>query len=135
MPFLDTPRDFWVKVLDTNLLGPIAITHAVAKQMVEANVVQGRIVFVSSDAGRVGSQGEAVYSSAKGGLISLTKSLAREFTRYGITVNCVSPGPVDTQLFRQLTDRRKTALVRAIPLKRVGEPQDIADAVSYFASA
>lgn len=134
VPFLDTSEAFWTKALGINLLGPIAVTHAFASMMVSAHVSDGRIVFVSSDAGRVGSMGEAVYAGAKGGIFGFAKSLARELARYSITVNCVSPGPVDTRLFQQLTDRRKESLTKAIPLKRVGKPEEVAEAVAFFAS-
>lgn len=132
-PFLETDEAFRRRILEINLLGPISVTFVFAKEMVDSGVVDGRVIFVSSDAGRVGSKGEAVYSSAKGGLISLAKSLAREFARHGITCNAVAPGPIDTRLYQQLSDRRKEALLRGIPLRRVGLPADVAGAVSYLA--
>ena len=99
MPFVDTTPEFWDKILAINLKGPIACTHAALPAMIDAGVRQDRD-FIASDAGRVGSTGEAVYSAAKGGLIALTKTLAREMARHRINVNCVCPGPSDTPLFR-----------------------------------
>ncbi|MGQ0570659.1 MAG: SDR family NAD(P)-dependent oxidoreductase, partial [Armatimonadota bacterium] len=98
----------------------------------------GRIVNIASDAGRAGSSGEAVYSAAKGGVIAFTKSMARELARWGITVNCVCPGPSDTPLFRrEITEpypKLAESLTRAIPLGRLGTPEDVAPAVTYLAS-
>jgi 2-hydroxycyclohexanecarboxyl-CoA dehydrogenase len=94
----------------------------------------GRIVNIASDAGRVGSSGEAVYAGAKGGVIAFTKSLARETARHGITANAVCPGPTDTPLFRAQPERLQEALARAIPMRRIGLPEDVANAVAFFAS-
>jgi 2-hydroxycyclohexanecarboxyl-CoA dehydrogenase len=131
--FLDTERPFWERVLAINLLGAIAVTHAFLGAMIERGS-GGRFVNVSSDAGRVGSSGEAVYAGAKGGVIAFTKSLARETARHGITANVVCPGPTDTPLFRAQAERLQEALVRAIPMGRLGAPEDIAAAIAYFAS-
>lgn len=131
--FLDTERPFWERVLAINLLGAIAITHAFLGAMIERGR-GGRFVNVSSDAGRVGSSGEAVYAGAKGGVIAFTKSLARETARHGITANVVCPGPTDTPLFRAQAERLQEALLRAIPMGRLGAPEDIAAAISFFAS-
>ena len=98
MPFVETTPDFWDKILAINLKGPIACTHAVLPPMIEQGY--GKIVTIASDAGRVGSTGEAVYSAAKGGLIAFTKTIARETARHRINVNCVCPGPSDTPLFQ-----------------------------------
>ncbi len=95
----------------------------------------GKIVNVASDAGRVGSLGETVYAGAKGGLIAFTKSLARETARYQINVNCVCPGPTDTPLMAAVPDKVKDALIKAIPFRRLGKPEEVADAVLFFASA
>jgi NAD(P)-dependent dehydrogenase (short-subunit alcohol dehydrogenase family) len=92
------------------------------------------IVNVASDAGRVGSAGETVYAGAKGGVIAFTKSLARELARHRITVNCVCPGPTDTPLFQSLPENMREALIRAIPFRRVAQPEEIAHAVLFFAS-
>jgi 2-hydroxycyclohexanecarboxyl-CoA dehydrogenase len=131
--FLDTERPFWERVLAINLLGAIAITHAFLGAMIERGR-GGRFVNVSSDAGRVGSSGEAVYAGAKGGVIAFTKSLARETARHGITANVVCPGPTDTPLFRAQAERLQEALLRAIPMGRLGAPEDVAAAISFFAS-
>jgi 2-hydroxycyclohexanecarboxyl-CoA dehydrogenase len=95
----------------------------------------GKIVNVASDAGRVGSLGETVYASAKGGIIAFTKSLARETARYHITVNCVCPGPTDTPLFHAQPEKVKLALEKAIPFRRIAQPQELADAILFFASS
>jgi 2-hydroxycyclohexanecarboxyl-CoA dehydrogenase len=99
--------------------------------MIERN--GGRIVNIASDAGRVGSLGETVYAGAKGGLIAFTKSLARETARYGITVNCVCPGPTDTPLMAAVPEPVAEALKKAIPMRRFGKPEEVAEAVLYFA--
>jgi 2-hydroxycyclohexanecarboxyl-CoA dehydrogenase len=133
-PFLDNDPDFWRKVIAINLLGPIGVTRALLGPMIEHGV-PGHIVNVASDAGRVGSSGETVYASAKGGVIAFTKSLAREMARFRINVNCVSPGPADTPLFHnQVPEQLQTALIRSIPFKRLAQPEDVANAIAFFAS-
>ena len=132
-PFLENDRPFWDKVLAINLMGPISVTRAFLDGMI-ANDTGGRVVNVSSDAGRVGSLGETVYSSAKGGVIAFTKSLAREMARYKINVNCVCPGPTDTPLLASQPPRIQEAMVRATPFRRLGQPQDIANAIAFFSS-
>jgi 2-hydroxycyclohexanecarboxyl-CoA dehydrogenase len=94
----------------------------------------GRIVNVASDAGRVGSLGETVYSAAKGGVISFTKGLAREGARHGVLANCVCPGPTDTPLLKSEPEKFLEAFVKAIPLRRFGKASEVADAILYFAS-
>ena len=137
-PFVDTDELFQSRVLEINLGGPIRVVRAVLPDMIEAEY--GRIVLVSSDAGRVGSSGEAIYAAAKGGVIALAKSIAREVVRHGITANCVCPGPTDTPLFRGLAeatddgDRITQALERAIPMRRLGQPDDVAPAIAFLAS-
>lgn len=131
IPFKDQTNDFMDKVLAINLAGPVRLTHMIFKSMVENG--SGKIVSVASDAGRVGSSGEVVYSAAKAGIIGLTKALAREGARYKITVNCVCPGPTNTPLFDANPDKLKHALLNAIPFKRLAEPADIANAILYFA--
>ncbi len=133
-PFLENERDFIRRVVAINYLGPVMLTQAFLKSMVERGA-GGRVINVSSDAGRVGSTGETVYSGAKAGMIGFTKSLAREMARHQITVNCVCPGPTDTPLFRRQPERMQEALERAIPFRRLAQPDDIAQAVRYFASA
>ncbi len=132
-PFVKTEPDFWRKVIGVNLLGAVNFSKAVIEGMIERGE-GGKIVFVSSDAGRVGSSGEAVYAAAKGGVVAFTKSLAREVTRYKIRVNCVCPGPTDTPLFAAQDQKMKDALVRAIPMRRLGEPREVAAAVAFLAS-
>ncbi len=133
-PFLDTEPPFWDKVLGINLIGPIAVSHAFLPAMIDQGH-GGRIVNVASDAARVGSAGETVYAGAKGGVVSFSKSLAREVARHGITVNAVCPGPTDTPLFRAQPENVQAALQRAIPMHRLAAPQDIAVAIAFFASA
>ena len=134
-PFVDSQPETWERLVRVNLLGPIHLTPAVLPIMIEAR--RGRIVNIASDAGRVGSSGEVVYSATKGGVIAFTKGIAREVARHGITVNAVAPGPTDTPLFAGLAaDQPKLgdALKRAIPLGRLAEPIDIARAVAFLAS-
>jgi 2-hydroxycyclohexanecarboxyl-CoA dehydrogenase len=131
IPFKDNTHEFMDKVLALNLAGPIRLTHGIYKAMIEAGK-GGKIVSVASDAGRVGSSGEVVYSAAKGGIIALTKALAREGARYKITANCVCPGPTDTPLFHANPEKLKAALIGAIPMKRLAKPEDIGGAILYF---
>jgi 2-hydroxycyclohexanecarboxyl-CoA dehydrogenase len=131
-PFVENSNDFWHKVIDLNFLGPVAVTRAFLDRMIERGA--GKIVTVASDAGRVGSMGEAVYSGAKGGAIAFTKALAREMARYSINVNCVCPGPTDTPLLAAVPEKHREAFVRATPLRRLAKPSEIADAVLFFAS-
>lgn len=136
--FLDTDPALWERIIAINLKGPINLHHAVLKGMQARR--SGRIVNVASDAGRVGSSMEAVYSACKGGIISFTKTMAREMARSGITLNCVCPGPTDTPLLRELTGagdqgaKIGEALRRSIPLGRLGEPDDLAGLVAFLAS-
>lgn len=131
-PFLENDDAFITKVVELNFMGPLRIVRAFLPQMVERK--QGKIVNVSSDAGRVGSLGETVYSGAKGGVIAFTKGLARETARHGITANCVCPGPTDTPLLQAVPEKHREAFQRAIPMKRFAKPSEIADAVVFFAS-
>jgi 2-hydroxycyclohexanecarboxyl-CoA dehydrogenase len=129
-PFMENPPEMWEELIAINLLGAVRLTRAVLPPMVAAQ--SGKIVNISSDAGRVGSMGETVYAAAKGGLIAFTKSLAREMARHKINVNCVCPGPTDTPLFQRQPERMREALTRAIPFRRIAQPQDIAEAVMFF---
>jgi 2-hydroxycyclohexanecarboxyl-CoA dehydrogenase len=135
-PFVETTPDFWDKILAINLRGPIACTRAVLPPMIEQRY--GKIVTIASDAGRVGSTGEAVYSAAKGGLIAFTKTIARETARHRINVNCVCPGPSDTPLFQKefaaTSPKLAESLTRVIPWGRLGVPDDVAPAVVFLAS-
>ena len=132
-PFLENPPEMWDRVVAINLMGAVRLTRSVLEPMIAARA--GKIVNISSDAGRVGSMGETVYAAAKGGLIAFTKSLARELARYQINVNCVCPGPTDTPLFQRQPDRMKEALTRAIPFRRIAQPIEIAQAVLFFLSS
>jgi len=136
--FVDTKPGEWQALIDINLRGPLNMHHLVLPQMLAR--AAGRIVNISSDAARVGSSGESVYSACKGGIISFSKTLAREVARKGITVNVVCPGPTDTPILRGFLGEGEAgqkvydALVRAIPMKRVGQPDDIPGLVAFLAS-
>ena len=130
-PFVDNDAAFWQRVVDINFLGPIKLTRALLGPMIERK--SGKIVNVASDAGRVGSSGETVYAGAKGGLIAFTKSLAREMARYSINVNCVCPGPTETPMLMALPENHLEAFKRAIPMRRFGQPTDVANAILFFA--
>jgi 2-hydroxycyclohexanecarboxyl-CoA dehydrogenase len=136
MPFLDTDAELWERVIRINLLGPIGVTHAFARGMKERGA--GRIVNIASDAGRVGSSGEVVYSAAKGGVIAFTKGLARELARYSINVNCVCPGPTDTPMLSIFEGERGRQIIesmtKAVPFRRLAQPNEIAAAVAFLAS-
>lgn len=130
--FMDNEPEFWDRVVDINLMGPMRLARALLRPMIERNA--GKIVNVASDAGRVGSAGETVYSGAKGGLISFTKGLAREMARHSIHVNCVCPGPTETPMLMAVPERHREAFLRAIPLRRFGKPSEVADAILFLAS-
>lgn len=132
-PFMETTVEFRVKNISINLLGTMTVSQIFLRAMIDAGS-GGRVVNVSSDAGRVGSMGETVYSGAKGGIIGFTKSLAREMARHRITVNCVCPGPTDTPMLRSAPKKITDALANAIPFKRLALPEDIMNAVRFFAS-
>ena len=137
-PFLSSTPDLWKKVIDINLYGPLNMHYAVLPGMVQRK--RGRIVSIASDAGRVGSSGESVYSACKGGVIAFTKTLARELARSNIQLNTVCPGPTDTPLLRSLIDEGEAgaklvdALTRAIPMRRLGQPGDYPGIVAFLAS-
>jgi 2-hydroxycyclohexanecarboxyl-CoA dehydrogenase len=132
-PFVKNTPEYWDQIVNLNFMGPVRITRAFLDPMIEAN--SGAIVYVASDAGRVGSTGETVYAGAKGGVIAFTKSLAREMARHQIRVNCVCPGPTDTPLFRSQPEKMQEALEKAIPLRRLAKPEEVADAIAFFASS
>jgi 2-hydroxycyclohexanecarboxyl-CoA dehydrogenase len=131
-PFLQNQTEFWDRVMAINLMGPIRLTRRLLPPMFEAGA--GKVINVASDAGRVGSLGETVYSAAKGGLIAFTKALAREAARYQVNVNCVCPGPTDTPLLQAVPEKHRDAFVRATPFRRVGKPKEVADAILFFAT-
>ncbi len=135
--FLDTEPKFWEQVIRINLYGPLNMHHVVLRRMVEHG--GGCVVNIASDAGRVGSSGEAVYSACKGGVIALTKTLARELVGKGIRLNTVCPGPTDTAILQSFTEGPDGAkilegLKRAIPMKRVGTIEDYPGMVAFLAS-
>jgi 2-hydroxycyclohexanecarboxyl-CoA dehydrogenase len=136
--FVDTTPELWDQIIAINLRGPVNMSHVVLKGMVTRG--HGRVVNIASDAGRVGSSQEAVYSACKGGIIAFTKTVAREVARKGITLNAVCPGPTETPLLAAAAgegergERMRAALINAIPMKRVGQPDDIPGAVCFLAS-
>lgn len=138
VPFMDTERDLWDKVVAINLYGPLNMHHIVVRSMAERGF--GRVVNVSSDAGRVGSSGEAVYSACKGGIAAFTKTLARELARKGVVLNVLCPGPTDTPLFASVAEdseagqRIAEGLKRAIPLRRLGQPEDYPGLITFLLS-
>jgi 2-hydroxycyclohexanecarboxyl-CoA dehydrogenase len=137
-PFIETDEDFWQRVIEINFKGCLRVTHRVLPGMLERGY--GRIVNVASDAARVGSSLESVYSGAKGAVVAFTKTLARETARRGITANSVCPGPTETPLLHSLVERGARAqgtieaLRRAVPMRRLGTPEDVAPAVAFLAS-
>ena len=137
-PFLQTDEMFWDRVLEVNFKGALRLTHGVLPSMLERE--WGRIINIGSDAGRVGSSLESVYSGAKGGLIAFTKTIAREVARKGVTANAVCPGPTDTPFLREVVakqgdaDKVIGAMVSGVPMKRLALPHEIAAAVRFFAS-
>ncbi len=136
--FTDTDPEMWSRIIGLNLVGVLACTHAVLPGMQAAGY--GRIVSIASEAGRVGSKGSAVYSAAKGGVISFTKTIARENARFGITANAIAPGPIDTPLLRSalefgaIGERVVETMKSATQLRRLGEPDEVAAAVAFLAS-
>ncbi len=134
-PFVDSTEETWDRLLAVNLKGPINTCHAVVTGMIARG--SGKIVNIGSDAGRVGSSGEAVYSATKGGVIAFSKTLAREVAANGVNVNCVCPGPTDTALLDQVAEASQKlydSLARAIPMRRIGQPTDIAPVVAFLVS-
>ena len=135
-PFLETGEAFWDRVIEINFKGCLRVTRAVLPGMVERGF--GRVVNIGSDAGRVGSSHEAVYSGAKGGVIAFTKTVAREVARSGVTANAVCPGPTRTPMLEVMAqeggEKLVESLTRAVPMRRLGEPEDVAAAVTFLAS-
>lgn len=135
-PFLETDEPFWDRVIEVNYKGCLRMTRAALPGMVERR--WGRIVNIGSDAGRVGSSFESVYSGTKGAVIAFTKTIAREHARSGVTANTVCPGPTDTPMLAEVAadqgEKVLEAMKRAIPMKRLATPEDIATAVAFFAS-
>ena len=134
-PFVDSDPADWDRVIAINLYGVLNTSKAVLPVM--AGQGSGTVVNLASDAGRVGSSGEAVYSAAKGGVIAFTKATAREMARHQVNANCICPGPTDTALFASMggdNPKLRESLTRAIPFKRLADPADLANAVAFFAS-
>ncbi len=137
-PFTKTEPAEWEKLIAINLTGALHLHHAVLPGMAARK--SGRIVNVASDAARVGSSGEAVYAACKGGLVAFSKTIAREHARHGITVNVVCPGPTDTALLAGVAEgapnpeKLLEAFTRAIPMGRLGQPNDLAGAIAFLAS-
>ena len=138
MPFLKTTPDFWQKIIAINYFGPLNMTHAVASGMAQRG--GGRIIFIASDAGRVGSSGEVVYSGCKGATIAFAKAFAREVSRKKVLLNCVCPGPTNTPAMDAFVgtgeegQKIRDAMVRGVPLGRIGEPDDYPGLVAFLAS-
>lgn len=134
-PFLTSRVPDWDRVIAINLYGTLHCSQAVLTVMEEQG--SGAVINIGSDAGRVGSSGEAVYSAAKGGIIAFTKTVARELARSKVNVNCICPGPADTPLFAGISEgnpKLRQALEKAIPMRRLAQPEDLANAVAFFAS-
>ena len=137
-PFVKTEPAQWDKLIAINLTGALHMHHAVLPGMAARK--SGRIVNIASDAARIGSSGEAVYAACKGGLVAFSKTIAREHSRHGITVNVVCPGPTDTALFAEYKEgagnpeKLVEAFTRSIPLGRIGQPDDLPGAILFFAS-
>jgi 2-hydroxycyclohexanecarboxyl-CoA dehydrogenase len=135
-PFLESTPETWDKVIAINYRGVLNCCKAVAPRMQQRK--HGKIVSISSDAGRVGSTGEAVYAGCKAAIIGFSKTIAREFARYGINVNVVCPGPTQTALLKTAMAGREgvlDAMAKGIPFRRLGQPEDLAGAVAFFASS
>ena len=137
-PFLKTDPAFWQKIISINLVGPMNLLHTVLPGMVARG--GGKVVNIASDAGRVGSSGEAPYSACKGGIIAMTKTLARELATKGVRLNTVCPGLTETGMLESFMtgagnpDKLREAYTRAVPIGRLGKPEDIAGAVLFLAS-
>jgi 2-hydroxycyclohexanecarboxyl-CoA dehydrogenase len=136
-PFVQTDEAFWDRIIEINFKGALRLTHGVLPGMIERQ--WGRIINIGSDAGRVGSSLEAVYSGAKGGIIAFTKTVAREVARKGVTANVVCPGPTDTPFLAETVskqgdaDKVINAMTSAVPMKRLAQPEEVAAAVRFFA--
>ncbi len=137
-PFLKTDPAFWQKIISINLVGAMNLLHCVLPGMVERG--GGKVVNIASDAGRVGSSGEAPYSACKGGIIALTKTLSRELASKGVRLNTVCPGLTETGMLEAFMqgagnpEKLREAYRRAIPIGRLGKPEDIPGAVLFLSS-
>ena len=136
-PFLEETEEYWHRVIDTNFWGVVYTTRAILPSMRERQ--SGSIVNVVSEAGRVGMAGEAVYAGAKGGVVAFSKSIAQEMARHQVRINCVAPGPTRTRILamnREEPSAEKLIdkMIRRIPLRRIAEPEEIAQVVVFLAS-
>jgi 2-hydroxycyclohexanecarboxyl-CoA dehydrogenase len=131
--FINTEPSLWDKIIDINLKGQLNFCKAALEVFIEQGE-GGRVVNIASDNGRVGSMGEVIYSACKGGIIAMTKALARESVRNKVLVNCVAPGLTDTPLVAGLDQKMMEAIIKTIPMRRMGEPDEIAEMVAYLAS-
>ncbi len=137
-PFVDTQPEDWERIIAINLVGMLNLHHVVLPAMVENG--GGRVVNVASDAARVGSSGESVYAACKGGVVSFSKTLAREHARHGISVNVICPGPTQTTLFQGILDgannpdKLEAAFAKAVPMGRLGQPEDLPGLFAFLAS-
>ena len=136
-PFVDMDVSLWDKILAVNYRSFLIASHVCIPYMIEQK--SGNIVSLGSDSGRIGTPGEVLYSGTKAAIVASSKALARELARYNIRVNCVSPGPVHTELWEKLHEGEKgeqvtAAVIKAIPMRRLGEPEDVADVVAFFVS-
>jgi 2-hydroxycyclohexanecarboxyl-CoA dehydrogenase len=134
-PFLESQEVTWERIVAVNFLGTARCCHVIVPGMVERG--SGRVINIASDAGRVGSSGEVLYSGTKGGVIAFSKALAREVAAKGVTINVVCPGPTDTALLDQVAEASQKlydSLAKAVPMRRIGQPADIAPVVAFLAS-
>lgn len=130
--FVEEKSDYWNKLIGVNFLPVVYLSHAIAPIMIEQG--GGKMVFVTSDAGKVGTSGEAVYAGLKGGVIAFAKSVAREWARYNINVNCTAPGPTDTPLEADQDPELVARRLKVIPFRRMAKPEEQAAAVAFFVS-
>ena len=130
--FVEEESDYWKKLVSVNFMPVIYLSHAIAPIMIEQG--GGRMVFVTSDAGKVGTSGEAVYAGLKGGVIAFAKSVAREWARYKISVNCTAPGPTDTPLEADQDPELVARRLKVIPFRRMAKPEEQASVISFFLS-
>jgi 2-hydroxycyclohexanecarboxyl-CoA dehydrogenase len=130
--FLEEDSTYWTKLIGVNFLSAVYMTHAIAPMMIANG--GGRIVYVTSDAAKVGQSGEAVYAGLKGGVVGFAKSVAREFARYNINVNCTAPGPTDTPLEHSQDPAIVERIIKKIPFRRWASPEEQASVIAFFAS-
>lgn len=137
VPFVNTDAALWQRLININLYGPLNVTHVALRSLIKAGR-GGRVISIASDAGRIGSSGEAVYSACKGGTVSFMKTLARENSRHGITFNSVCPGPTNTPLLQEITagggEKLIEGIKRGIPLGRLAEPEDYPGIILFLLS-